>query len=583
MRLLVQDIIVPSIGLCTDESLYYHAEERVFADLNSKEIHVPKNAVISFDSFFNSLSVKKWKENTTIDNLLVTYKVRGKGCLYINHFNDSKDEVLEQIIIDNDEGEVQFSLSGLHTGYIYLRWRAFEESVIESFSFYTSSPCKDVKLGLVITTFNREEQVVKSVKRIRDELLTDPRYVNKIQLYLINNGNDVDGIDYPEVNIVKNKNLGGAGGFSRGLCELTDEGTFTHCIFMDDDAACEIDSIRRTFALLSLSNDDNLAVSAAMLYEERPRIVHEAGAVVFCDGIFHRPAKIGLNVSERSGIISFDEEEALGYGAWWFYAFNIKNTKYYPFPFFVRGDDMLFGLMNDNHKIITLNGIASWQMDFNRKLNPLVFYLSFRAMFMSSCRKVTWRNRIMLSAFFMREVIILSMANRYESAQAVVQAYKDCMSGIDFWENNVDCAEVRKKINQLTINERFNIPSSDLLKIETDSFLYIKENKIHKALRYLTLNGHLIPKYFFNKRARLIPETHKNPTNMVFMRNDVYYVSQMNGSVMKLSHSKEKFFRVVLNASLLSFNTLFSLKKRLESYQSEITQLTTKDFWKTKF
>ncbi|HBB2761991.1 TPA: hypothetical protein J9707_004570, partial [Escherichia coli] len=170
MRLLVQDIIVPSIGLCTDESLYYHAGERVFADLNSKEIHVPKNAVISFDSFFNSLSVKKWKENTTIDNLLVTYKVRGKGCLYINHFNDSKDEVLEQIIIDNDEGEVQFSLSGLHTGYIYLRWRAFEESVIESFSFYTSSPCKDVKLGLVITTFNREEQVVKSVKRIRDEL-----------------------------------------------------------------------------------------------------------------------------------------------------------------------------------------------------------------------------------------------------------------------------------------------------------------------------------------------------------------------------------------------------------------------------
>lgn len=67
------------------------------------------------------------------------------------------------------------------------------------------------------------------------------------------------------------------------------------------------------------------------------------------------------------------------------------------------------------------------------------------------------------------------------------------------------------------------------------------------------------------------------------MRNDVYYVSQMNGSAMKLSHSKEKFFRVVLNASLLSFNTLFSLKKRLESYQSEITRLTTKDFWKTKF
>ena len=31
---------------------------------------------------------------------------------------------------------------------------------------------------------------------------------------------------------------------------------------------------------------------------------------------------------------------------WWFLAFNLKDIIKYPFPFFIRGDDLLFSLNN---------------------------------------------------------------------------------------------------------------------------------------------------------------------------------------------------------------------------------------------
>ncbi len=65
------------------------------------------------------------------------------------------------------------------------------------------------------------------------------------------------------------------------------------------------------------------------------------------------------------------------YGGWWFFAFPIKQVTRYPFPFFVRGDDINFSLANDFH-ITTLNGVVSFAEDFSDKESPMTLYLDLR-------------------------------------------------------------------------------------------------------------------------------------------------------------------------------------------------------------
>ena len=57
------------------------------------------------------------------------------------------------------------------------------------------------------------------------------------------------------VEIVTNPNLGGAGGFARGLWEHRRRGQATHVLFMDDDVAFEPEVIARTVAFLRFAAD----------------------------------------------------------------------------------------------------------------------------------------------------------------------------------------------------------------------------------------------------------------------------------------------------------------------------------------
>lgn len=583
MNFLIQSVVFPSIGLCTDEDLYYTGNSENYLDFDEKKLNILKGKRVSFNTFFNSLSIKKWKKYTTIDNLSLHCNIQGEGYFYIRYFDKNVDYLIAEHRLSSGEQDISIPLDNIESGYLYVSWYSLNDSVLSEMNFFTTCDAVNSKMALVITTFNRENAVIKTVERLKNNLLNDERYKGNIELFLINNGNDLPLESSDGFHIIKNKNLGGSGGFARGLIESQQADKFTHCVFMDDDAACEIDSIRRTFAFLSLANDPNIAVTAAMLYEERPRFVHEVGAITFRYGIFHAPSKIGLDISNPWGLIEFDNEEKIGYGAWWFYAFNISVTSKYPFPFFVRGDDIMFGMMNDNHRIVALNGVASWQMDFNRKFTPMVQYLSFRSIFIPACLQPSKSNWLMLSAFFMREVLFLAMSYRYESAMAIIESYNDCTKGIDFWRENVDCIEIRKKIGSLTKNEKFILSANDIADVKFDGPLCGHESRLHKYFRLLTLNGHLLPASMFGSRPRFIPETHRTPTNMVFKRKSIYFISESTGGAMELKHSKRDFFYVLLTASVVMLKTFFPLKTCMKQYQEDIPKITTRKFWENIF
>ena len=97
---------------------------------------------------------------------------------------------------------------------------------------------------------------------------------------IVDNGRNLelppgDGLS---VRVIPNPNLGGAGGFARGLMHARNDGWTTHVLFMDDDITMEVESVVRAIALFRYATDPRLCVHGAMISEEIPWMQFEAGS-----------------------------------------------------------------------------------------------------------------------------------------------------------------------------------------------------------------------------------------------------------------------------------------------------------------
>lgn len=401
-------------------------------------------------------------------------------------------------------------------------------------------------------------------------------------MIVVNNG---EAINHPSGNgiiVINNENLGGSGGFMRGLIEAGKINDVKHVIFMDDDGSCEIESICRTHAFLLMAKDKNTVVTGCMLFEDNPAIIHESGAIWHRD-FLHYPDKHYLDAREIDSLDTFDNERKIGYGGWWFFAFNINAIEYYSFPFFVRGDDLLFGYMHKKHNIVTLNGVASWQMDFERKISVLNSYLNFRTVAVPALISKRKFAALLLSVFFVREVFLASFSCRYELARAMIMSYNDCLSGREFWEDNVDLLEIRKRINAITHNEKFNVEGIDIVNGCVDYPCSGKEKAIYKFFRCITLNGHLIPAFFLIKKPILVDYRHYHPTKFSFRRITIYHLNIENSKLLKLTHSKMEFFKVIINGLFTAVKNFYRFKSAKKEMKNSLPYLTSKLFWYKKF
>ncbi|WP_406038200.1 hypothetical protein [Succinimonas sp.] len=103
-------------------------------------------------------------------------------------------------------------------------------------------------------------------------------YSGKIDIAVIDNGNTLKSEDVAGALLVKNRNLGGTGGFTRGLIHFQETGKHTHCLFMDDDASCEAGAIFRSMSFQRHVTDHKVSLNGAMLFENIKFMQWENGA-----------------------------------------------------------------------------------------------------------------------------------------------------------------------------------------------------------------------------------------------------------------------------------------------------------------
>ena len=377
---LLQRLVLPRAE--TTEPLLYVRTQGDVSFANETAVLV-KGAELSFDTSFGVFAAGRWKRLTSVDCLSVTVHASGSGRIELVGVRSVVRglSLQEKIVASSgisSSGKTTLEVPDFAKTFIgtyFIRVSAEQSDVVVSGGQWTTTTTapREVRLSLSITTFNRQDYVKPTVAKVLQLVENVDSLRDRMRILVVDNARNINFDTAPNapITVVQNPNLGGAGGFARGIIHLRDEGWSTHVLLMDDDITLEPEALLRTFALFTFARDANLCIHGAMLSEEQAWMQFEAGSKYRWRSLYPLRA-IGRedDLRERKLALRDAHEKKFAYTAWWYTAFPISITRDNPLPVFVRGDDVAFGLMHTGKHSVTMNGVIVWHADFGLKNNP---------------------------------------------------------------------------------------------------------------------------------------------------------------------------------------------------------------------
>lgn len=350
-----------------------------------------------FMTFFNAVSIQKWRQYTMAREYRLHLELKGAACTVFQTRADSfsyYSEPIEGSEVSNEASdewrELDIELLAGEKDVITAFTIACEGDVFIRNSYYyvvvADSAIRPVELALCTTTFKKEEFITRNIGLAREQILGSYDLISKhFHMHVVDNGRtlDAEALSGDGVTVYPNDNVGGAGGFARGMIQaMEQEPRATHVLLMDDDVLIAPESIIRTFNLLSIVRDEysEAFISGAMMNMDEPYIRWEEMGFIGFDSAFH-PIKPVARMDVLHDVVdneTFDipsylpkcEDQEQHYAAWWYCAIPMSqiDKNGLPLPIFVRGDDAEYS-RRCKPSFITMNGICIWHLSFHMRYN----------------------------------------------------------------------------------------------------------------------------------------------------------------------------------------------------------------------
>jgi hypothetical protein len=194
MSSIIQSLVMPNLKFGASEDMYVRIKnDDARALLSESILSFETGGKISFDTFFNSITIDAWKQHTDLTNLKLNLHGSGQfilrfGVHRTGHAHRWLDEQVISIKLDQENIIEVPEWSKLESGLLYFSLEALDKGCLKSGFFSTNTPVKnEIKLGIVITHFNRKQYVLPAIQRIQTELLSDTNYKEKIELIVVDN------------------------------------------------------------------------------------------------------------------------------------------------------------------------------------------------------------------------------------------------------------------------------------------------------------------------------------------------------------------------------------------------------------
>ncbi|WP_051766883.1 glycosyltransferase [Saccharothrix syringae] len=389
--------------------LYLDEPENVHCQVGSRRLlTVPEHAKVSFATYFNAFPASYWKRWTVVDEVVLRLQVRGSGRLDVYRSKPSGDVVhLEgEFVRDAAEWtalEFPVSLKPFEDGGL-IWFDAFTHEApleIRDAEWAVRQPLPRKKVAVAITTM-RPHDAVGALRA----LAGDPAVLDVVdKVFVADQGavkvRSVEGFAAAaaglgdRLEVVEQDNLGGSGGFTRGMFEAIEHTDADQVMLMDDDIRLEPEAVLRSNAFARAAASPVIVGSHMLNLQARTRI-HSTAEVVDLGSCFWRAAP-GAVTDHDFATSSLRETPALHarvdatYNGWWMCLIprEVVERTGYPLPLFIKWDDAEYSLraLERGFPTVSLPGSAVWHMPWTDKNDSTDWQAYFHT-----------RNRLVLAA-----------------------------------------------------------------------------------------------------------------------------------------------------------------------------------------
>ena len=263
-------------------NMYYRSNADIW-ELENGTYRLADGVYYDFFTYFNALSYGKWSKFTSAKQLFLVLEIQGDFTIELfGHYKNNggyEKEWFSRTSRNCEERQIVVFPFSKESKCAVVSYGIMANSNVEIFDAYYAAKVNEedvrtVDIALVTTTFKREDYVRRNAELLMENLFSDQAFQDYFHWNIIDNGHTLEQeIANDHISIFQNPNLGGAGGFARGMYEsLVQNRKYTHILFMDDDVMFIPESFKRLYVLLSLVKDEykDYFISGAMLRWDSP-------------------------------------------------------------------------------------------------------------------------------------------------------------------------------------------------------------------------------------------------------------------------------------------------------------------------
>ncbi|MGH3615729.1 MAG: glycosyltransferase [Pseudonocardia sp.] len=390
-RLVAQRGLFFGPSALVPEDLYAVVEEGLARRERDRVALLPGSRV-STNTYFGRFHATYWQRWTDVTEVEVAAVVSGTGRVRVLASDTNKvwRIVAAEEIRDVTAGAIRLVAQidrFLDGGGLWLEITTETgELTVSDVRWTVATPELSRPTAVVICTYNRVDDCLNTLQAMAD----DPEALSAVSpIYVVDQGSDplesrprftsVAAQLGERLRYLRQPNLGGAGGFTRGLYEATggDPGDHSDVLLMDDDVLLEPEILIRLTAfaartthptivggqMLNLLHPAHLHISAEFADPERLRVGRPVPGAL-------REAYL-LGQDERGLPIVQDRRVDTEYNGWWscLIPAAIVRAIGYPLPLFFQWDDIEFGYRARAHGFptVALPGAGVWHADFGWK------------------------------------------------------------------------------------------------------------------------------------------------------------------------------------------------------------------------
>ena len=432
MRL--QNIRFPEPDICREEELYFHRN----------------GEWIDFNGYFNLFYIEKRKKYTNQETLTLHLEVGDCQAVRLMH-----DETMIREIELSGQPEpltLEFPYQEIDKGVFWFSVKPgiSSKSAVPQLSGWYEGKCqeeKPVRIAAVVCTFKREPYVLRNLKSVLRFLERPENASMNLCYWLVDNGRTLSEHEeisrladqHPDtIRIIPNRNVGGAGGFTRGMIEAIEEKErlgLTHVQMMDDDAVMDPELFVRAYGFLGMRKDEweDITLGGSLWREDFPYIQQAAGEW-FKEFVVQNDFPLA---DLRDFHVCTDKymceavHKNMPYSGWWCccMSLNLVRPDNLPIPLFLHHDDIEFGIRNQKAGIVFLNGFGVWHKGFELTFTGVNTYYDVRNTLITTALNEQERSQTEILKWIWKCITVDIIEFRYGEMRLAYQAFYDFCRG----------------------------------------------------------------------------------------------------------------------------------------------------------